>query len=1048
DPAVVCWLEQVADPHGNTVDIVRDTDDVPTAVVHSGGYRVEVDTARLGPDGLIRVTGLSVRDGRRVQVLSYTYDGMGDLTSVTNSGGLPLRFTYDGESRVTSWTDTNGSTFRYVYDEHGRVVETIGPEGFMSGRFAYEPEHRVTRYTDSTGATTVFHFNELAQVVARTDPAGHTVHQTWDRWDHLLTRTDELGRTTHYAYDEAFNLISVHLPDGSVSTAEYNTFNRAVCVTGPDGARWTQEWNDQGRLTTVTGPDGTTTRFTYDTTGALSTITDPLGSVIRIDNDPAGLPVRLTDPLGAREHLSYNGFGRPVALTGPTGETVLLSWTAEGRLQSRTEPDGSRQEWTYDGEGNCLTHTDALGRTTRFAYTHFDLLAARTGPDGNRHTFTYDTELRLTRVTDPHGRTWEYAYDLCGNMTAETDFAGRTLRYAYDAAGRLLRRTNLLGQTVDYAYDLLDRQISKTIDGATTTYEHDQAGRLLRASSPQSTLVWTYDSSGRVTAETVDGRELSNRYDAAGRRIQRRTPSGVLSTHHYDPVGHRTALDVAGRTLSFAYDTHGRETARRLPEGAELLHTWDEAGRLTDQALITPHPAPRPLRRSYSYRADGHLTAVTEAEGVHRVFDLDPVGRVTAVRAGGQTETYAYDEVGRQRHATWPDKQPQTEARGDRSYTGTLLRGAGSLNYEYDDAGRLVLRRRTRLSRKPDVWRYTWDAEDRLTKVITPDGTVWRYLYDPLGRRIAKQRLATDGATVAEETRFTWDGVHLVEQATHTAGAPDAITLTWEHDGAHPLSQIERKIPADSSQDAIDERFFTIVTDLVGTPTELVDSAGDVACRLRSTLWGVTTWNRDASAYTPLRFPGQYFDPETQLHYNVFRYYDPATALYVSPDPLGLDAGPDPYRYVLNPLLGFDFLGLQLTCKQNAKKLRENMQHEGRTVSPGQAAAHIVPSGGQKGHWAPGANARKLLQKYGIDINDAANGIALNHPTPHNYTHRRDFLKRLDDHLTTLVAELRDEGLGARAIRGELRSELREVGRQVLDELKTGQPGPNAVWTK
>ncbi len=44
-----------------------------------------------------------------------------------------------------------------------------------------------------------------------------------------------------------------------------------------------------------------------------------------------------------------------------------------------------------------------------------------------------------------------------------------------------------------------------------------------------------------------------------------------------------------------------------------------------------------------------------------------------------------------------------------------------------------------RLSRKPAVWRYVWDAEDRLTSVRNPDGTAWRYSYDPLGRRIAKE---------------------------------------------------------------------------------------------------------------------------------------------------------------------------------------------------------------------------------------------------------------------------------------------------------------------
>ena len=48
------------------------------------------------------------------------------------------------------------------------------------------------------------------------------------------------------------------------------------------------------------------------------------------------------------------------------------------------------------------------------------------------------------------------------------------------------------------------------------------------------------------------------------------------------------------------------------------------------------------------------------------------------------------------------------------------------------------VRQKTRLSRKPDTWRYEWDTEDQLVQVTTPDGTRWRYTYDPLGRRTAK----------------------------------------------------------------------------------------------------------------------------------------------------------------------------------------------------------------------------------------------------------------------------------------------------------------------
>ncbi|MBX9365446.1 hypothetical protein K4G64_30690 [Streptomyces sp. WAC04114] len=46
------------------------------------------------------------------------------------------------------------------------------------------------------------------------------------------------------------------------------------------------------------------------------------------------------------------------------------------------------------------------------------------------------------------------------------------------------------------------------------------------------------------------------------------------------------------------------------------------------------------------------------------------------------------------------------------------------------------------------------------------------------------------------------------------------------------------------------------------------------------------------SAYTPLRFPGRHYDPEPDLHYNYFRYYDPESARYLSPAPWGYGATP------------------------------------------------------------------------------------------------------------------------------------------------------------
>ncbi|MFH9723587.1 putative T7SS-secreted protein [Streptomyces sp. NPDC017254] len=885
-------LVQIDDRNGRWIAFEHDEAGAPTAIVHHGGYHLKLTTS----EG--RVTALhladAAADGSDQEILRYGYTD-GHLTEVTNSSGVPLRFGCDEHGRITSWTDTNGSRFDYVYDDQDRCTYQSGTNGHLETSFTWDDVDpstglRMTSLTDGLGHTKRHVINDLSQVVAEIDELGAVTRFVYDRRNRLLSRTDPLGHVSSFTYDEQGRLTLLERPDGRQARAEYDAAGFPIRITGTDGNVTRQTFDERGNRTSVTDPSGARTEFTYDESGRLTSVTDPIGATTRLVVDARGLPIEVTGPLGATSRYDHDAFGRRVRSTDPLGAVTRMEWTVEGRPSRRTAPDGTTQSWTYDGEGNCLSHTDAMGATTRFTYTDFDLMASRTGPDGATYAFSHDTNLRLTRVADPQGLTWDYAYDPAGRVVTETDFDGRTLSYDYDAVGRLASRRNGLGQTIRFDRDSVGRIIRKDAEGTATLFEYDVFDQLVSATGPDATLQRLRDRYGRLVSETVNGRTLSFTYDPMGRRTGRTTPGGSTSTWSYGEAGRRTELIASGHTLAFDHDLLGRETSWRVDDFAALTSSFDTMGRLTVQE-VTDSAGDRLQHRAYAYREDGGLVGITDELAGARRFELDVVGRVTAVRADDWAERYAYDSVGNQTEASWPSTHPARSSTGPRVYQGTRITGAGSVRYEHDAQGRIVLRQKTRLSRKPDTWRYAWDAEDRLTSVTTPDGTVWRYEYDPLGRRIRKQ-------SAQEAVHFTWDGTTLCEQTT------EAFTLTWDHAGLRPLAQTERRA------DSTDERFFAIVTDLIGTPTELVDESGELAWRARATLWGTTTWNRSATAYTPLRFPGQYFDPESGLHYNHFRYYDPESGRYLSQDPLGLAPAPNPAAYVHNPHTWSDPLGL------------------------------------------------------------------------------------------------------------------------------------------
>ena len=97
--------------------------------------------------------------------------------------------------------------------------------------------------------------------------------------------------------------------------------------------------------------------------------------------------------------------------------------------------------------------------------------------------------------------------------------------------------------------------------------------------------------------------------------------------------------------------------------------------------------------------------------------------------------------------------------------------------------------------------------------------------------------------------------------------------------------------------------------------------------REKQTLWGLCFANeyKKPNPLDPqMLFAGQYFDEESGLAYNRFRYYDPESACYISSDPIGLQGGETPYAYVFNPTDWLDPWGLTKTPTYVLKKLWKN----------------------------------------------------------------------------------------------------------------------------
>jgi RHS repeat-associated protein len=950
-------LAMIRDQAGNEIRVHRDERGLPVLVEHSGGYRIRV--AQVVTPAGVRIAGYRVETATSttISLVGFDYDVAGRLVSVADSTGAAHCYEYDEHDRICAWIDRAGYRYPYRYDRDGRVVEAGEPGGFKHAVISYDRAARMTRVTDARGHTSSFHYDRFQQITKIVDPLNAETRVRKDAYGQLLEHTSPLGHTTVFEYDTNGNRTRVRFPDGQSASMGYHGPGRLARVDLPDGASWRYSYDERGNIASETDPLGAVTTFAYDGQGAVSEIIEPLGAVQHYENDAAGLPINAVDPRGGRTTITRDIFGKVTAIRTSDGAISRIERDSEGRVLAQVSPDGAVTRYCYDEVGNQVGIIDPSGRTTTIGYGPFHTPVNRINPDGTRYDFGYDAELQLTTVTGPTGLQWAYWYDETGRRVAERDFDGRVQTYEFDHDARLALHIAPDGVSTTYERDAAGRLIELRAGQDVSRFAYDAVGRLIRATNASSDLTITRDLLGRTSAETVDGHTVTRTYDPAGNLVGRTTPSGAHSRWAYDAVGDVASLTAGTQTLAYTRDTLGREIRREVGQVA-LNQTYDAAGSLTGQRLVAGE---RLLQeRTYGYDADGLPTRITDLLRGTFDLELDRAGRITGVTGADHRERYAYDAVGNITASHLPQAPVESaaaDASGPRSVTGTRIVHAGRTNYTYDTRGRLTGKTRRTLSGQRLSWSYTWDTRDRLSTVTRPDGRQWSYRYDALGRRIEKARLDAEGHT-GHVTRFVWDGTVVVEQSS-IGPRNQSVTTTWDYEpgGYHPAAQrrftqaapdLAASIPPGSpgtrtdsggtDDERIDAEFWAIVTDPTGRPQELVTRDGDIDWTQRTLLWGRQLDLEEPApehVICPIGFPGQYHDPETGLYYNNQRYYDPDTAAYLSPDPVGLDAAPHPQAYLPNPLAAADPLGLTPEAPTTPRKTDDELQADADTIHEG-----------------------------------------------------------------------------------------------------------------
>ncbi len=780
-------LQQFAyDEYGNVI-----------AAYEWGDYEREGDersTIRgYSPNTGTYISGLPAYENVYEGIVSVAENG--DISSESGNGTLIQRklYFYDGNAsyetpptkgdvtEVRKWNDQTGDyiSVKNEYDRWGNAIEKTNERGFRS----------------TTTFDSVYH----TYPVKKCNSLGHCTELEWDTVMGLLTssRDVENGAETQNTYDPLGRPLAKTLADGSVIRYEYldtgDPNAQRIRKIMPDGSPddfWTEVYQDglgrkyktvkEGNLIKETEYDSTTTRvwreslwysagdeqrwivYSYDGAGRLRTAANPDGtsSETVYANDSSGKPYTATyDELGNEKLVwkdahgnitqvrekngdeyyytayEYDMSGNPVRITDSTGGESTSTWDSLGRKLSSCNEDMGCWNYAYDDAGLPISQTDAKGQSITFLYDELGRIGTKQYSNGEQQVqYFYDepgygySKGRLTRVTYPSGSE-THTYDIRGlEISGERCVEGtcQTVSQEYDALGRVTSATYPDGERVESHYDSDGRL--KEVTGYIDEMLWSAGGQLLSISFSNNTKANFDYNPDRLWMNS------SSVIDPGGNTLYQ-------AAYNYDDATRVSAITSSTNpllNLNFVYDDLNRLTDVSGSQNQKF--EYDSTGNIVF-ASYENHLMPDMSNADYVYDENGNM----KGDGT-RLFTWDAENRLTSIKKGEQTTTFAYNADG--------DRIRKSSSQGITKYFGARVKWVDDRLIKYYYAGSVLI------AKQDDTGKY-WYHSDHLGSI--------RLMSDEQGQKVNHYDYSAFGYTVAEsgntENSRNFTG-HLRDQET------------------------------------------------------------------------------------------------------------------------------------------------------------------------------------------------------------------------------------------------------------------------------------------